>query len=100
MQVQKADAQTGLMARTAAYRVLQALCHSASGAEAIKAVFADHGGNPVRALPDGMADVFCCRHSLHAALIGRMLAFTEWAIAHCAGVKSLVPAGDDEGRFR
>ncbi len=36
------------MAHTAAYRVLQALCQGLSDADAIKAVFADHGGNIVR----------------------------------------------------
>ena len=47
-QAQKVDADTALMAHTAAYRVLQALCQSLSDAEAIKAVFAEHGGNAVR----------------------------------------------------
>ena len=47
LQAQKSDAETGLMARTAAYRVLQALCQSLSKADSVKAVFAYHGGNPV-----------------------------------------------------
>ena len=47
MQAQKADADTALVAHTAAYRVLQALCQGLSDAEAIKAVFAEHGGNQV-----------------------------------------------------
>ena len=52
-QAQKVDAETALMAHTAAYRVLQALCQGLSDAEAIKAVFAEHGGNPVRP-PSGL----------------------------------------------
>ncbi len=36
------------MAHTAAYRVLQALCQALSDADAIRAVFAAHGGNIVR----------------------------------------------------
>ena len=62
MQAQKFDAETGLNAHTAAYRVLQAFCQTVSDAEAIKAVFAEHGGNAVRPC------VFCSVSTEHVLL--------------------------------